>query len=145
MYAAKQILTTLMTLVLSAGVLFAQLCDLSCASQLGQRWGAADDPANSPKAGHCHQSETEPESKSQSAPLPQKRDHSSDCQSHSYATATKLPAVNSVAAAHQLIPVHAALPFTAAHSPFNQRAGQITRDQPFRSPPGHAVFSVLRI
>jgi hypothetical protein len=145
MYIGKQILTTLMTLLLGVGVLFAQLCDLSCASQLGQGRVSANVPAHSPKAGHCHQSKPEPKAKSQSAPLPQKRDHSSDCQSHSYATATKPPAVNSVAAAQQLMPVHAVLPFASAHLPFDQRAGQITQDQSFRSPPGHGAFSVLRI
>jgi hypothetical protein len=145
MNAAKPILTTLMTLVLGAGILFAQLCDLSCASQLGQHLASNNAPTHSSKAGHCHQSDPQSESKSQSAPWPQKRDHSSDCQSHSYATATKPPAVNSVGAAHHLMPVYAALQITSAQLPFDQRAGQVTRDQPFRSPPGHTSFSVLRI
>lgn len=145
MNATKPIITTLMTLVLGAGVFFAQLCDLSCASQLGQHWVSYNVPTHSSKAGHCHQSEPEQESESQSAPWPQKRDHSSDCLSHSHAIAAKPPAANSVGAAHHLMPVHAALQFTSAQLPFDQRAGQITRDQPFRSPPGYAAFSILRI
>lgn len=145
MYRVKQISTTLMTLVLGAGVLFAQVCDLSCASPLAQQRVSTGAPTHSPKAGHCHQSAPAAESKSRPAPWPQKHDHSSDCLSHSHAIAAKPPAVDSVAAAQQLLPIHAVLPFTSAHLPFDQRAGQITRHQSFRSPPGHATFSVLRI
>lgn len=145
MYRVKQISTTLMMLVMGAGVLFAQVCDLSCASPLGQKRVSTDALTHSPKAGHCHQSAPPPESKSQPAPWPQKHEHSSDCLSHSHAIAAKPPAVDSVAAGQPLLPMHAALLLTLAHLPFDQRAGQIARHQSFRSPPGHAVFSVLRI
>ena len=145
MSTRKQILTALMTLVLCAGVLSAQLGDLSCASQVAPSSVSAHVPANSPKAGHCHQSKPEPETKNQSEPLPQPRDHSSDCQSHSYAAATKPPASSMVGATHQLIQIDAVLPFALSGFPFDQRAQLNASDQPFRSPPGHTTFSVLRI
>lgn len=145
MTTKKQTLTALMALILCAGVLSAQLCDLSCASQLVPSSVSAHVPANLPKAGHCHQSEPEPETRNQSEPLPQQRDHSSDCQSHSYAEATKPPAANSVAAAHQPVLIDTALPFALACLPYGQCAQLNAPDQPFRSPPGHPIFSVLRI
>lgn len=145
MNAAKQILTTLMALILIAGALFAQLCDLNCASQVGLGSVSAQVPTHSPKAGHCHQSEPEPQSKNRSAPLPQQRDHSSDCQSHAYAEATKPSAASSVGASHQPVLIDAVLLFASTYFPFDQRAERNALDQSFRSPPGHATFSILRI
>jgi hypothetical protein len=145
MTTKKQTLTALMALILCAGVLSAQLCDLSCASQVVPGSVSADIPANSPKAGHCHQSNPEPETKNQSEPLPQQRDHSSDCQSHSYAEVTKPPVASSFTTAHQPFHVDSVLPFALGSFPFDQRAQLNAPDQPFRSPPGHAAFSVLRI
>jgi hypothetical protein len=139
---AKQLLATVFTLFLSAGLVSAQVCNVSCAFQGCQ--ASAQTSERETQSAHCQQHESAPQHKTAPEPRPDKSDHSSECQTHAYAAAMKPSSASSIATLHPPILVPAALPFTSVIS-LDQLAGNLNHSESFRSPPARVTTSVLRI
>ena len=125
------------TIVLSFGLLSSQLCNTICGiAGCRQSHVAVSVQPESP-AGHCH----EHKSKSTSG----EKKHSSECSMHGDESGV-LPATNSIdALAHQpALPVLGTF-YKLNYFSFENLSGQSSKVLPFRSPPGLAALSMLRI
>jgi hypothetical protein len=144
MSTAKHILAVLATLLLSAGTSFAQVCDVSCAFTGVRTATPAEAQQHSGPAGHCHQQESKSAPQERPAPEPQKRDHSSDCQSHDYA----VELVKSGKAAVTDASLNSA-PVADLFRPLQPLLDRLidghARGRTSHSPPAPVVYSPLRI
>ncbi|MEP7273559.1 MAG: hypothetical protein ABI882_18830 [Acidobacteriota bacterium] len=140
----KHILAVPLVLVMGAGAVCAQVCDISCVVQGGRGVASHEDQRHNSPSGHCHQQSSE--SPSQHLPSPQPRkDHSSDCQSHAYAVELIKSGKNAVANASRGVDSPAAALTHAPVVSLNHLGKGQRSAIPDSSPPPPQTYSILRV
>lgn len=143
MYSAKQILTLLLALLLSAGTVCAQVCDISCALQ-GEPAAApskVQPPADS--SSHCHGQAAEPTAQDQ--PAPHKKHHSSNCVLHGYAEAVVKSGKSFLTETFQPTPIPVADLLHPLNLALDRLGDEQAHAKSYRSPPARKLTTVLRI
>jgi hypothetical protein len=135
MRATKYPLAVLASVVLIAGLLCAQICDINCTlygCALSSPVKAADE---SSEHSHCHEHKENPR--------PQERGHSRECPGHFDSTTLPSPFVVSAYSLHHA--VHIGHPAIGPSLAFNRLPVglKIQTDRlPDRSPPAHSVLRI---
>ena len=142
MRAQGKSFTTVVTTVLSLGLLCLQVCSIACAFAPCFAQAKVEQPIQSKETGHCHQHESAPED---SRPQPQQPSDSHDCHTHD-AVSSLPPTAGSGANGlnHSWQPDWLA-PFVFEGFPFDHLIGNLSEHTPFRSPPRQPLRSILRI